>query len=139
MYGNSSHVIQRSPDCLSDPDLSFENVARVRRAIDLLGHKGPVAVAGDCTKVKQRLQYSRKYGGNVLGSVLSLEQTSVATVSEIDTLVGKINKDNKLATQTRAILIKVRHDYGSRSPCCLTYFMSRSPYPMCPPSLSLYF
>lgn len=98
----------RSPDCLSSPDLDFENVARVKRYVDTIKYTGPVAFASDCTKVHQRLTYSNDYGSHVLGSVLSLSECEVNDVEDIDTLVVRIGDEGKLATQARASLVKVR-------------------------------
>ncbi|EIW56114.1 uncharacterized protein TRAVEDRAFT_50602 [Trametes versicolor FP-101664 SS1] len=100
-------VIKRSPDVLTKPDLDFENVARVKRLMDILKYNGPVAVAGDCTKVRQRLTYSNDHGSHVLGSTLPFEQCAVADTEEISRLVKRIGEEKQYASQVRAILIKI--------------------------------
>ncbi|CDO76768.1 hypothetical protein BN946_scf185028.g19 [Trametes cinnabarina] len=100
-------VLKRSPDVLSKPDLDYENVARVKRLMDLLKYNGPVAVAGDCTKVRQRLSYSNDHGSHVLGSTLSLEDCAIAEVDDITRLVERVKKEKQYASQVRAILVKI--------------------------------
>ncbi|KAH9849547.1 hypothetical protein C2E23DRAFT_861950 [Lenzites betulinus] len=51
-YGIFRYLVKHSPNCLSNPELDFENVAHVKRLMDTLKYTGPVAVAGDCTKVR---------------------------------------------------------------------------------------
>lgn len=79
----------------------------MKRLIDTLGYKGPVAVAGDCTKVRARLTYSNDMGSHILGSVLDLSETAVKSTDDIEKITTRILKEKKLATQTRAILVKV--------------------------------
>ncbi|KAI0676073.1 hypothetical protein C8Q78DRAFT_1075017 [Trametes maxima] len=99
--------IKRSPDVLTKPDLDFENVARAKRFMDSLGYSGPVAVAGDCTKVRQRLTYSNDHGSHVLGSVLPFEDCAVTDPDDISRFVERVNEEKEYASQVRAILIKV--------------------------------
>ncbi|KAI0645527.1 hypothetical protein C8Q79DRAFT_1104104 [Trametes meyenii] len=99
--------IKRSPDVLTKPDLDFENVARVKRFVDCLGYTGPVAVAGDCTKVRQRLAYSNDHGSHILGSVLPLDECTVEDADGISQLVNRVNEEKQYASQVRAILIKI--------------------------------
>ncbi|KAH9853326.1 hypothetical protein C2E23DRAFT_859281 [Lenzites betulinus] len=66
------YFVKKSPDCLTDPDLTLKNVARVKRVVDALKYTGPVALAGDCTKVRKMLTYSNDFGSHVLGAVLPL-------------------------------------------------------------------
>ncbi|KAI0349019.1 hypothetical protein OH77DRAFT_1415677, partial [Trametes cingulata] len=101
------NVIRRSPDVLTQPDLNFENMARVKRLIDSLNYHGPVAVAGDCTKVRRRLSYSNDHGSHILGSTLPLEECIVEETDDISRLVAKVNEQKEYASQVRAILIKV--------------------------------
>ncbi|KAI0688076.1 hypothetical protein C8T65DRAFT_746794 [Cerioporus squamosus] len=101
------YVLNRSPDCLNNPEIEFENVARVKRAIDIMKYTGPVAVAGDCTKVRQRLTYSNDFGSHVLGSALPLEECAVENTEDIEKVIKKVHEQKDLATQTRAILIKI--------------------------------
>ncbi|KAI1782137.1 hypothetical protein LXA43DRAFT_977717 [Ganoderma leucocontextum] len=100
-------LVKKSPDCLSSPDLDFENVAHVKRLMDVIKYHGPVAFASDCTKVRKRLSYSNDFGSHVLGSVFSLSEASVEDTADIEEFIGRVNKEKALATQTRAILVKV--------------------------------
>ncbi|KAJ7601957.1 hypothetical protein DFH06DRAFT_1399828, partial [Mycena polygramma] len=100
-------LISKSEDALQNPYLIYENVARVKRLVDTIKYTGPVAVAGDCTKVRKRLTYSHDFGGHILGSVLPFEQCTVENPDEIDAVIAKITKSNSAATQVRAILVKV--------------------------------
>ncbi|KAL1941730.1 hypothetical protein VTO73DRAFT_6730 [Trametes versicolor] len=101
------YFVKRSPDCLSDPDLVFENVARVKRLLDAVKYTGPVALAGDCTKVRKRLTFSNDYGSHILGAVLPLEECAVKDTNDIENIVTKVSENNTFATQVRAILVKV--------------------------------
>lgn len=100
-------VIKRSPDVLTKPDLDFENVARVKRLMDVLKYDGPVAIAGDCTKVRQRLTYSNDHGSHILGSTLPLDECIVNETEDISRLVKRVSEEKQYASQVRAILIKV--------------------------------
>ncbi|KAF7321180.1 hypothetical protein HMN09_00206400 [Mycena chlorophos] len=100
-------LVANSEDALQNPYLIFENVARVKRLADRLGYAGPVCSAGDCTKVRQRLTFSSAYGGHVLGSVLPLDDCIAETPEDIDKSVAKAVQDKTLASQVRAILIKI--------------------------------
>ena len=73
-----------------------------------LGCKAPLAMGSDCTKVRARLSYSNDYGGHILGSVLSLSECAVEDADDIDELINEIKEKNAHATQTRAIMMKVR-------------------------------
>jgi hypothetical protein len=100
-------LVAKSDDALTNPYLIFENVARVKRLVDSVKYTGPVAVAGDCTKVRARLAYSTDFGSHVLGSVLPLENCVVDEYEDINSIVEDITKAKAAATQVRAILIKV--------------------------------
>ncbi|KAJ7812191.1 hypothetical protein B0H14DRAFT_3753374 [Mycena olivaceomarginata] len=100
-------LVAKSEDALTNPYLVYENMARVRRLINTLNYTGPVAVAGDCTKVRSRLTYCHDYGGHILGSVLPFEETIVEDPKEIDAVIAKITKAKAQASQVRAILVKV--------------------------------
>ena len=82
-------------------------MARVKRLMDSLKYSGPVAVAGDCTKVRQRLTYSNDFGSHILGSVLPLSETSVDATEDIDCKVREILDKGLLAKQVRAVMVKV--------------------------------
>jgi hypothetical protein len=107
-------LVTKSVDALTNAYLIFENVARVKRLVGSIKYTGPVAVAGDCTKVHARLAYSTDFGSHVLGSVLPLEDCVVDEYKDIDIVFAAITKAKAEATQVRAILIKVC-DYESNS------------------------
>ncbi|OSD06283.1 hypothetical protein PYCCODRAFT_1520004 [Trametes coccinea BRFM310] len=90
-------VVKRSPDVLSQPDLDFENVARVKRLMDSLRYCGPVA----------RLSYSNDHGSHILGSTLSLDDCVVDEVDDITRIVAHVRSEKKFASQVRAILVKI--------------------------------
>ncbi|KAJ7837146.1 hypothetical protein B0H13DRAFT_1912627 [Mycena leptocephala] len=100
-------LVSKSEDALQNPYLIYENMARVKRLVDRIKYTGPVAVAGDCTKVRKRLTYSTDFGGHILGSVLPFEQSIVENSDDIDTVITKITKAKAEATQVRAILVKI--------------------------------
>ncbi|KDQ56779.1 hypothetical protein JAAARDRAFT_207846 [Jaapia argillacea MUCL 33604] len=100
-------LVANSEDCLQNPHLVFENVARVKRLADSLGYCGPVAYGGDCTKVRKWLSYSNDFGGHILGSIFRLQDCEVDKADDIDVIISLIKKENAWATQTRAILAKI--------------------------------
>ncbi|KAF7318669.1 ULP-PROTEASE domain-containing protein [Mycena chlorophos] len=100
-------LVSKSEDALQNPNLIYENIARVKRLADRIQYSGPVCVAGDCTKVRERLTYSNDFGGHILGSVLPLDQCIVEDPAEIEALVAKIAKSKSGATQVRAIMVKL--------------------------------
>ncbi|KAJ7739624.1 hypothetical protein B0H14DRAFT_3515756 [Mycena olivaceomarginata] len=100
-------LVEKSEDSLQNPYLVYENIARVKCLIDTIKYTGPVAVAGDCTKVRKRLTYSPDFGGHILGSVLPFDQCIVENPEEIDAVIAKIMKAKAEASQVRAILVKV--------------------------------
>ncbi|KAJ7194862.1 hypothetical protein GGX14DRAFT_359779 [Mycena pura] len=100
-------LVSKSEDALQNPYLIYQNVARVKRLVDTIKYTGPVAVAGDCTKVRKRLTYSHDFGGHILGSVLPFEQCMVEDPDQIDAVIVKITKAKAAAIQVRAILVKV--------------------------------
>lgn len=79
--------------------------------MDSVGYDGPVAFGSDCTKVRQRLTYSTDFGSHILGSVLSMEECEVHENEDVETVMKRINadKDDKKATQVRAIMVNVTH------------------------------
>ncbi|KAL6297866.1 hypothetical protein BKA93DRAFT_820633 [Sparassis latifolia] len=101
------YVISRSPDCLQKPFLDFENMARVKHLVDSIHYTGLVAIAGDCTKVQQRLTYSNDFSSHILGSVLSMEECLVDNPEAIEGVINHIKSKKAMAMQTRVILIKV--------------------------------
>lgn len=97
-----------SADALQNPYLIYENIARVKRFVDSVGYEGPIAIAGDCTKVRTRLSYSNDYGSHILGSVLPLDECEVLEADDIEAVIDSITKKKAVASQVRAILAKVR-------------------------------
>ncbi|KAJ7679396.1 hypothetical protein DFH06DRAFT_1166490 [Mycena polygramma] len=100
-------LVANHEDALKNPYLIFENVARVKRYVDTIKYTGPVAVAGDCTKVRPRLTYSNDFGSHILGSTLPLEECEIDDADDIDDAIQKIREKKAMATQVRAILIKI--------------------------------
>ncbi|KAJ7194166.1 hypothetical protein GGX14DRAFT_586979 [Mycena pura] len=100
-------LVAKSEDALQNPQLTFENLARVKRLADSIKYTGPAAVAGDCTKVRKRLAYSNDFGGHILGSVLPLQECIVTDRDDIDQVMEKIQKAKCEASQVRAILVKI--------------------------------
>lgn len=96
-----------SKDALSNPELIFENVARIKCLVDAVKYDGPVAVGGDCTKVRQRLTYSNNYGNHILGSVLPLSECKVNDGGDIECVIKKIKDAKAIASQVCAIIVKV--------------------------------
>ncbi|KAH9929249.1 uncharacterized protein B0H18DRAFT_874117 [Fomitopsis serialis] len=101
------YLVAKSDDCLQNPDLHFDNIVRVKRFLDSIKYSGPVAVSGDCTKVRPRVMYSTDFGGHVLGSTLPLDECTVHDAKDIDRVVKRIQDENAYAKQTRVMMIKV--------------------------------
>ncbi|KAJ6503931.1 hypothetical protein C8R45DRAFT_924266 [Mycena sanguinolenta] len=81
---SSRALVPKSADALHNPYLIFENMARVKRLVDSIKYSGPVAVAGDCTKVRKRLTFSNDFGGHILGSVWALENCIAEDPDDIE-------------------------------------------------------
>lgn len=92
---------------MQNPALIFENIARVKRLVDHRQYTGPVAFAGDCTKVRPRLAYSNHFGGHIIGSILPLDECEVRNPGDIDELVQRAKDEKAIATQVRVIMAKV--------------------------------
>ncbi|KIJ63902.1 hypothetical protein HYDPIDRAFT_29247 [Hydnomerulius pinastri MD-312] len=99
-------LVANSKDALSNPELIFENVARVKWFIDTIKYCGPVAVGGDCTKVRPRLTYSNNYRSHILGSVLPLNECEVDDEDDIENVIKKVKDAKAVASQVRAIIIE---------------------------------
>jgi hypothetical protein len=82
-------------------------MARVKRLADSIHYSGPVAVAGDCTKVRKRLTFSNDFGGHILGSVWPLSDCIAEDPDDIKRVIDDVTKAQAEATQVRAILVKV--------------------------------
>lgn len=100
-------LVAHSDDALTNPALHFENMARVKRLCDAIKYMGPTVAGIDCTKVRKRLSYSNDFGSHMLGSVLPLEDCVVDEIEDIDEIIANTKKKGALATQTRAIIMKV--------------------------------
>ncbi|KAJ7147344.1 hypothetical protein C8R46DRAFT_1359850 [Mycena filopes] len=100
-------LIPKSADALQNPYLIYENMARVKRLADSIHYTGPVAVAGDCTKVRKRLAYSNDFGGHILGSIWELKDCIAEDPADIERVINAIAKAKAQASQVRAILIKI--------------------------------
>lgn len=82
-------------------------MARVKRLMDHVKYMGPLSFGGDCTKVRQRLTYSNDFGSHVLGSVLPMDECEVREAEDIDMAIDRIKSKKAMATQVRAIMVKV--------------------------------
>jgi hypothetical protein len=82
-------------------------MARLKRLMKQVNYTGPLSFGGDCTKVRKRLTYSNDFGSHVLGSVLPMEECEVRDAEDIDTAITRIKKKDAMATQVRAIMVKV--------------------------------
>lgn len=106
-----SRLVANTEDALQNPALIYENVVRVKRLVDVLIDRYPfllfVFIAIDCTKVRARLSYSNAFGSHVLGSTLPLAETAVNSAEDIETVIEKIKAADAVATQVRAIVVKV--------------------------------
>ena len=83
-------------------------MARFKRLADQVKYTGPVSIGGDCTKLRQRLSYSNDFGSHILGSVLPMDQCEVRDIEDIDTAIDRIKNQKGMATQVRAIMVKVK-------------------------------
>ncbi|GBC00434.1 hypothetical protein RclHR1_38560001 [Rhizophagus clarus] len=95
-----------SEDCLTNPDLCYENVARFKRLIDSVQYVGPVVAMSDNTKLKPRLRYSPTLGC-IIGSVLSKEETIINTYSDIPNVINKIKSERAIAKDVRAYILQI--------------------------------
>ncbi|ETW75570.1 hypothetical protein HETIRDRAFT_456138 [Heterobasidion irregulare TC 32-1] len=100
-------LVSNSKDVLQNPDLVFENIARVKRFADHRQYTGPIAFAGDCTKVRPRLAYSSHFGGYILGSTLPLDECKIKHSDDIDRLVQRAKAEKAIASQVRVIMSKL--------------------------------
>ncbi|KAJ7799938.1 hypothetical protein B0H14DRAFT_3885850 [Mycena olivaceomarginata] len=102
-FGILKLLLPNPETTFQNPFLIFENMPRVKGLGDSMHYSGPVAVAGDCTKVRKRLTFSNDFGGHILESVWSL--TIAENTDDIKRVIGEVTKAK--ATQVRAILVKV--------------------------------
>ncbi|TFY65415.1 hypothetical protein EVG20_g5598 [Dentipellis fragilis] len=102
-----SAIVSKTPDVLQNPALVFENVVRIRSFVDKVGYMGPIALAGDCTKIRAALTYSDSFGGHIMGSTLSPEECMIRNHEDIDKVITHIESKDAKAKQVRAILAKI--------------------------------
>ena len=100
-------LVAHCGDVLQNPDLIFENIARVKRVVDAIKYQGPIAFAGDCTKLRPRLSYSNSFGGHVLGTTLPLEECKVDCADDIDRIIKRAKEAKAVGSQVRTIMAKV--------------------------------
>ncbi|TFY51504.1 hypothetical protein EVG20_g10971 [Dentipellis fragilis] len=72
-----------------------------------VGYKGPIAFAGDCTKVRASLTYVNNFGGHILGSMLPLEECEVKYPEDIDRVMAHIESEGAKAKQVHVVLTKI--------------------------------
>src|SRR3954470_16234337 len=90
------HLRRNSEDCLTNPDLCYENVARFKRLVDSIQYDGPVAAITDNTKLKSRLRYSSTFGC-VIGSVFSNEKTKINVYADmIPNIINEIKNEKAI-------------------------------------------
>lgn len=99
--------------------------------MDSIKYTGPVALAGDCTKVRARLMFSNDYGSHILGSTLTLDEVAVKDTNDIEDVVERVTREKKFASQVRAILIKVRP--RQHISLCAADTLLKIPLPHIPP------
>ena len=80
---------RNSEDCLTNPDLCYENVARFKRLVDSIQYNGPVVAMTDNTKLKSRLRYSPTLGC-IIGSIFPIEETKINVYADIPNIINKI-------------------------------------------------
>ncbi|KAJ4480786.1 hypothetical protein C8R41DRAFT_771229 [Lentinula lateritia] len=109
--GPSSRHLQtlraKSADALQNPYLIFENVARAKRYYDSISYLGPVIAGSDCTKVKKRMNFSTSFGCHILGTTMPLQMVEVDSAEDINEIVDQVVSEKTLATQARAVIMKV--------------------------------
>lgn len=93
-------------DYLTNPELCYENVARVKRLIEAIDYNGPICAMTDNTKLKSRLRYSPNLGC-IIGSTLPSEETTINIYNDIPRIINKIKSENKIANNVRAYILQV--------------------------------
>ena len=97
-------------DCLTNPDLCYENVARFKRLIDAIKYNGPIAAMTDNTKLKPCLRYSSQLGC-IVGSILPNDQTKVDIYGDIPKIINNIKNQIAIAKDVRAYILQVSFHY----------------------------
>ncbi|EXX71932.1 hypothetical protein RirG_074070 [Rhizophagus irregularis DAOM 197198w] len=93
-------------DYLTNPELCYENVARVKRLIDTVNYNGPICAMTDNTKLKPRLRYSPNLGC-IIGSTLSNEETTVNIYNDIPKIINNVKSENGIAKNVRAYILQI--------------------------------
>jgi hypothetical protein len=101
---------RNSEDCLTNPDLCYENVARFKRLIDSIQYDGPIVAMTDNTKLKPRLRYSPMLGC-IVGSIISKEETKINVYADIPNIISKIKNEKAIAKDVRAYILQVNFKY----------------------------
>lgn len=93
-------------DCLTNPDLCYENVAKFKRLIDTIKYNGPIAAMTDNTKLKSCLRYLPQLGC-IVGSILLNDQTKVNIYGDISKIINNIKNQMAIAKDVRAYILQV--------------------------------
>ncbi|CAB4482434.1 unnamed protein product [Rhizophagus irregularis] len=93
-------------DTLTNPNLSFENVAKFKRLIDTLNYRGPIVAMSDNTKLKPALCYNPVLGC-IVGSTLSTEQTKINKYEDIQPIINNIKTKKAIAKDVRAYILQI--------------------------------
>ncbi|GES74758.1 hypothetical protein GLOIN_2v1772310 [Rhizophagus clarus] len=100
------YLRRNGEDCLTNPDLCYENVARFKRLIDTIKYSGPIAAITDNTKLKLCLRYSPQLGC-IVGSTLPNDQTKVNVYGDIPKIINNIKNQMAIAKDVRAYILQV--------------------------------
>uniref|UniRef100_U9UV44 Uncharacterized protein n=1 Tax=Rhizophagus irregularis (strain DAOM 181602 / DAOM 197198 / MUCL 43194) TaxID=747089 RepID=U9UV44_RHIID len=93
-------------DTLTNPNLSFENVAKFKRLIDILNYQEPIVAMSDNTKLKPALRYNPVLGC-IIGLTLSVEQTKINAYEDIQPIINDIKIKKAIAKDVRAYILQV--------------------------------
>ncbi|GBC53360.2 hypothetical protein GLOIN_2v1772310 [Rhizophagus irregularis DAOM 181602=DAOM 197198] len=99
-------IILGSFNTLTNPNLSFENVAKFKRLIDTLNYRGPIVAMSDNTKLKPALRYNPVLGC-IVGSTLSTEQTKINKYEDIQPIINNIKTKKAIAKDVRAYILQI--------------------------------
>ena len=96
----------KDQDILTNPEISFENITQFAKVANELQWKGPVVLMTDCTKLQPKVVYSQEFD-DIMGSILSVNQTKCETYDDIHQTMKKIKEQDAVATQIHVFLLKV--------------------------------
>ncbi|PKB96771.1 hypothetical protein RhiirA5_434269, partial [Rhizophagus irregularis] len=99
------YLRRNDEDCLTNPDLCYENVAKFKRLIDTIKYNGPIAAMTDNTKLKSCLRYSPQLGC-IVGSILPNDQTKVPLPKFPPVVIALIPNKSKDTADDISILHK---------------------------------